>query len=598
MITVEHLTKCYGDFLAVDDLSFEIEEGHVYGFLGPNGAGKSTTMNIITGCLSATSGRVRIDGHDIFEEPGAAKRLIGYLPEQPPLYLNETPVEYLRFVGEAKGLRGGALERQIAEVVEQTRLTGVRHRCISALSKGYRQRVGIAQALLGSPRVIILDEPTVGLDPLQIIEIRELIRQLGQTHTVLFSSHILSEVQTICDQILMIAHGRLAAFGAPDELESRLLTPNEITLTAEGTEEHHGGGGRPRHRAPQNRPGGKPPRRLPRPLLRLCRGGGSPAGDGAEEGQSGGYLHRTDGTERGGPGRRGGRGGAGMTAVFKHELRSYFHSLTAYVFGAFLLAFIGIGAMLYNLQAAVSNFEYVLSFASLVFVVIVPVLTMRVLAEERRQKTDQLLYSLPITTVQIIAGKYLALLVLYLIPLAIIAVYPLIFAQFGDVYLLTSYGSILAFFLLGAALIAVGVFLSSLTDNQGLAAGLGIAVILLNYYSVSLSEYVSSTPVGALAALLVLILAVGAVVRYLTRNSNLAYGVCLVLLAAVAALYFVDSTAFEGLLPSVMSALSLFERFYTFVNGVFDLTAVFYYLTVAALFLFLSVQSLEKRRYN
>ena len=206
---------------------------------------------------------------------------------------------------------------------------------------------------------------------------------------------------------------------------------------------------------------------------------------------------------------------------------------------------------------------------------------MRVLAEERRQKTDQLLYSLPITTVQIIAGKYLALLVLYLIPLAIIAVYPLIFAQFGDVYLLTSYGSILAFFLLGAALIAVGVFLSSLTDNQGLAA-----------------EYVSSTPVGALAALLVLILAVGAVVRYLTRNSNLAYGVCLVLLAAVAALYFVDSTAFEGLLPSVMSALSLFERFYTFVNGVFDLTAVFYYLTVAALFLFLSVQSLEKRRYN
>ena len=269
-----------------------------------------------------------------------------------------------------------------------------------------------------------------------------------------------------------------------------------------------------------------------------------------------------------------------------------------YVFGAFLLAFIGIGAMLYNLQAAVSNFEYVLSFASLVFVVIVPVLTMRVLAEERRQKTDQLLYSLPITTVQIIAGKYLALLVLYLIPLAIIAVYPLIFAQFGDVYLLTSYGSILAFFLLGAALIAVGVFLSSLTDNQGLAAGLGIAVILLNYYSVSLSEYVSSTPVGALAALLVLILAAGAVVRYLTRNSNLAYGVCLVLLAAVAALYFVDSTAFEGLLPTVMSALSLFERFYTFVNGVFDLTAVFYYLTVAALFLFLSVQSLEKRRYN
>ena len=237
MITVEHLTKCYGDFLAVDDLSFEIEEGHVYGFLGPNGAGKSTTMNIITGCLSATSGRVRIDGHDIFEEPGAAKRLIGYLPEQPPLYLNETPVEYLRFVGEAKGLRGGALERQIAEVVEQTRLTGVRHRCISALSKGYRQRVGIAQALLGSPRVIILDEPTVGLDPAQMIEIRSLIRDLGKTHTVILSSHILSEVQTVCDRVLIIAHGRLVAQGTPEELAAQLTAKGTITATAQGSRE-------------------------------------------------------------------------------------------------------------------------------------------------------------------------------------------------------------------------------------------------------------------------------------------------------------------------------------------------------------------------
>lgn len=287
-----------------------------------------------------------------------------------------------------------------------------------------------------------------------------------------------------------------------------------------------------------------------------------------------------------------------MIAVFKHEMRSYFHSLTAYVFGAFLLAFVGIGAMLYNIQAAVSNFEYVLSFGSLVFVVIVPVLTMRVIAEERRQKTDQLLYSLPITTLQVIVGKYLALLAIYLIPLAIISIYPLIFAQFGDVYLLTSYGSIFAFFLMGAALIAVGMFISSLTDNQGLAAGIGIAVILFNYYSVSLSEYVSSTAAGSVIALLVLILALGAVIRYLTRNENLASGICLVLLAAVLLLYFVDSTAFEGLLPNIMTQLSLFERFNVFVNGMFDMTAVVYYLSVIAFFLFLSVQSLEKRRYN
>ena len=194
-----------------------------------------------------------------------------------------------------------------------------------------------------------------------------------------------------------------------------------------------------------------------------------------------------------------------MIAVLQHELKSYFHTLTAYVFGAFLLCFVGIGAMMYNLNAAVSNFEYVLSFGSMVFVVIVPILTMRVIAEERKQKTDQLLYSLPISTTQVVLGKYLALLAVYLVPLCIISVYPLIFSRYGEVYLPTSYGSILAFFVLGAALIAVGVFISSLTDNQGLAAGIGIALILFNYFSVSLAEYVSSTAMGSMLVLLSLI---------------------------------------------------------------------------------------------
>ena len=287
-----------------------------------------------------------------------------------------------------------------------------------------------------------------------------------------------------------------------------------------------------------------------------------------------------------------------MTAVFKHELRSYFHSFTAYVFGAFLLAIVGFGAMLYNLQAAVSNFEYVLSFGSIVFVVIVPILTMRVLAEERRQKTDQLLYSLPLTTTQVILGKFAALLVVFLIPLAVISAYPLIFAQFGDVYLPTSYGSLFAVFLMGAALLAIGVFISSLTDNQGLAAGISIAAILFNYYSVSLSEYVSSTAIGTVIALAVLVFALGAVIRYLTRNELLAYGVCLVLPAVICVVAFVDAASFEGLLPDIMRGLSMFERLNTFVSGVFDLSAVVYYLSVAAFFLFLSVQSMEKRRYN
>lgn len=233
MIKVEHLTKKYGEVLALDDLSFEIEEGQVYGFLGPNGAGKSTTMNIMTGCLSATAGSVTIGGHDVFEEPDAAKRLIGYLPEQPPLYMNETPLEYLSFVGEAKGLRGAELTAQIEEVAEQAGTSDVMRRRIGDLSKGYRQRVGIAQALLGEPRVIILDEPTVGLDPIQIIEIRDLIRSLGQSHTVILSSHILSEVQAICDKILIIAHGRLVAFDTPAKLEERLAATGELSLTTD-----------------------------------------------------------------------------------------------------------------------------------------------------------------------------------------------------------------------------------------------------------------------------------------------------------------------------------------------------------------------------
>ncbi len=287
-----------------------------------------------------------------------------------------------------------------------------------------------------------------------------------------------------------------------------------------------------------------------------------------------------------------------MIAIFKHELRLYFHSLTAYVFGAFLLLIVGIGAMLYNLQAAVSNFEYVLSFSSMIFAVIVPILTMRVIAEERKQKTDQLLYSLPISTTKIIVGKYLALLVLYLIPLAIISTYPLIFSQYGEVYLLTSYGSLIAYFVMGAALIAIGVFISSLTENQGFAAGIGIAVILFNYFSVSLAEYVSATAVGSAIVLFVLAGLLGWIIKHLTRNDNLGYGVGLTLMAAVVALFWIDESKLEGLVPEIMKTLSLFDRFEIFVNGVFDMTAIVYFVSIIIFFLFLSVQSLEKRRYN
>ncbi len=237
LIEVRHLTKRYGAHEAVSDLSFTIEKGRVYGFLGPNGAGKSTTMNIIAGCLGATSGQVLVDGHDMLEEPVRAKRLIGYLPELPPLYTDMTPGEYLDFVARAKGIPGGQRREKIDAVMEKTGVTEMRDRLIRNLSKGYRQRVGIAQALLGDPEVIILDEPTVGLDPAQIIEIRELIRELGREHTIILSSHILSEVQTVCQHIMIISHGRLVASDTAENLTALLSGTATLRVAARCGEE-------------------------------------------------------------------------------------------------------------------------------------------------------------------------------------------------------------------------------------------------------------------------------------------------------------------------------------------------------------------------
>ncbi len=237
MIEVKNLTKFYGDHKAVDDLSFTIKDGTVCGFLGPNGAGKSTTMNIMTGCLSATSGDVSINGFDIFDEPIEAKKTIGYLPEQPPLYMEETPREYLRFVAEAKMISRDRIRDEIDRVMEETQITDVADRLIKNLSKGYRQRVGIAQTLLGSPQVIILDEPTVGLDPIQVVEIRDLIKSLGKKHTVVLSSHILSEVQNMCDEILIISRGKLIAFDTAENLEKMMAPKTTIEVLTDATEE-------------------------------------------------------------------------------------------------------------------------------------------------------------------------------------------------------------------------------------------------------------------------------------------------------------------------------------------------------------------------
>lgn len=218
MIEVSHLTKQYGNHLAVDDVSFTVADGQICGLLGPNGAGKSTIMNILTGYLSATSGQVTVAGHPLPEEADAAKACVGYLPEQPPLYPEMTVQEYLTFAAELKGVKKAERKEQVCRAARRTGLEAVLPRLIRSLSKGYKQRVGIAQALLGSPRLIILDEPTVGLDPAQVIEIRKLIRELGRAHTVILSSHILSEVQAVCQQILILSKGHLAAVGSLEEL--------------------------------------------------------------------------------------------------------------------------------------------------------------------------------------------------------------------------------------------------------------------------------------------------------------------------------------------------------------------------------------------
>ena len=231
MIEVSNLVKKYGDHTAVDHLSFQIEKGKIYGFLGPNGAGKSTTMNMITGYIASTEGKVMIDGHDILEEPEAAKKCIGYLPEMPPLYFDMTVLEYMKFAADLKKIPRNQKDKQIKEVMDMVKITDKKDRLIKNLSKGYRQRTGLAAAILDFPDIIILDEPTVGLDPKQIIEIRELIRTLAKDHTVILSSHILAEVQEICDDILIISKGKLIAEGSPDELEELTHGKETIELT-------------------------------------------------------------------------------------------------------------------------------------------------------------------------------------------------------------------------------------------------------------------------------------------------------------------------------------------------------------------------------
>lgn len=287
-----------------------------------------------------------------------------------------------------------------------------------------------------------------------------------------------------------------------------------------------------------------------------------------------------------------------MKAVFKHELSAHFTGLSGYVFGAFLLLFTGIYVLSYNLSMLSVNFEYVLGGMSFIFMLIVPILTMRVLAEERRQRTDQLLYALPISMTEVVLGKYLAMLVVFAIPMAIISLYPLVLSSYGDVYLPMAYSAIAGFFLLGAALIAMGTFVSSVTESQAVSAGLCFVVMLINYFLADLASLLSATAVASLIAVTVLVILVGVIVWLLTKNAIVALAAAVVLEGAALAVYLVKPALFEGLVPNALKALSLYQRFYDLLNGVLDIGSIVYYISVTGVLLFLSVQSMEKRRWS
>lgn len=287
-----------------------------------------------------------------------------------------------------------------------------------------------------------------------------------------------------------------------------------------------------------------------------------------------------------------------MTAVFKHEMRLMWNGLTAYVYGAFMLVAVAIYMMYYNLTAGYANFEYAMAGAAFALIITVPIITMRIIAEEKKQKTDQLLYSLPVSTAGVVTGKYLAALVTASVPLVLVCVYPVILSEFGEVYLPTSYGTIFGFILLVGALMSMGVFVSSITESQAMAAGICFAVMIFNYYMVTLAEYVATSAEGSLVAILIIEAALALIIRHMTGNTMLACGAGGIALAATVIAFIINGSAFEGLLPSILESISVYERFYVFVNGIFDYTGVIYFISVIVFFLFLTVQSMEKRRYN
>ena len=637
MIEVRNLVKKYGNHLAVDHLDFTIEAGRIYGFLGPNGAGKSTTMNIMTGYLGATEGEVLIDGHDILKEPEEAKKRIGYLPELPPLYMDMTVREYLQFAAELKGIPRQKRQEAITEVEKMVKIKDVERRLIKNLSKGYRQRVGLAQAVLGFPEIIILDEPSVGLDPKQIIEIRELIRQLAKRHTVILSSHILAEVREVCDYILIISKGKLVASDTPENLERMLgdadtieieakapqALTKEILKTIPGIEQVSvkASGEEGVAAAVIKEKKGEDVREsifrtfaekdvpllalqtrhvsLEDVFMQLTQNESLPEALRrkderekvklpAEEESTADALKEEEAAEE-----------EKVPAADKRELKSYFQSMTGCVFIAFLLVFTGIYFMAYNLTAGYPYFSYTLSGSLIVFIVGIPLITMRSFSEERKNKTDQLLLTAPVSLGKVVMGKYLAMATVIAIPNVIFCLYPLIIKSQGTAYLEVDYISIAVFFLLGCVYAAIGMFLSSLTESQIIAFISTFGILLVLYLWDGLLSMLPSSAAGGLAGVLILLTIAVFYIWRMTENIVLAGAVEIAGAAVSIVLYFVKQSLYENLLTDVLGKLALANVFTDISNNsIVDVTGIVLYLSVIAVFVFLTVQAIQKRRWS
>ena len=675
MIEVKNLVKKYGSHAAVNDLSFTVETGKVVGFLGPNGAGKSTTMNMITGYIAPTEGEILIDGIDIMDEPELAKKNIGYLPEIPPLYPDLRVREYLSFVADLKKVPKKERDIEVHKIMSKTKTLDVSERLIKHLSKGYKQRVGLAGAMIGNPDILILDEPTVGLDPSQIIEMRELIRELSKNHTVLLSSHIMQEISAVCDEIIIINEGKMITKDTPENITKKMVDTNGVHIivkgdktklkealrTVSGIKNVSYDNEKDNENDNEKETIGltiycaededirvelfyalakaecpviemnKLDTSLEDAFLALTKGGSKQYGGrklkklksghkNEKENSSDGDIEQQDinndeqstvektdeerqvETDESLAASSSGfiiRRRRIMLAIYKKELRQYFNSMIGFVFLAFFLVIIGIYTWAYNFSGGLGNFEVTLGGISFMYVLLIPILTMRIVAEENRQKTDQLLYTAPISLTKIIIGKYFAVMTLFSCAFIPICIYPLIIHIYGtDVRLAPAYSSIIGFYLLGAATIAIGLFISSLTESQVIASVVSFITLLLTFLLSNITSLLPTDAIAQCVMIAVLWLVICFVFYHMMNNVTILIMMAVIGEAAIWIVYAVKSSLYESLLTNILNTLALSTRYDDFSLGILNYDAIVYYVSIAFLFVFLTIQMIKKKRFN